>query len=90
MLLAGRADPDASGEEGETPLIRASRRGHACVVEVGSHAFARASCLFTARHDPSQAALARYVAGQLILQQASQRPLLPGVHCTADLCLQHR
>ena len=37
-LLAGRADPDASGQEGETPLIRAARRGHAGVVEASSPA----------------------------------------------------
>lgn len=41
-LLAGRADPNACGQEDETPLIRAARRGHAGVVEVGSHALTHA------------------------------------------------
>lgn len=33
-LLAGRASPNPSGPGGETPLIRAARRGHAGCVEV--------------------------------------------------------
>ena len=34
-LLAGRANPNAVGHSGETPLIRAARRGHRNVIEVG-------------------------------------------------------
>ncbi len=37
-LLAGRANPNAVGYSGETPLIRAARRGHKGVVEVCSPA----------------------------------------------------
>jgi hypothetical protein len=33
-LLTGRANPNAAGYSGETPLIRAARRGHAGVIEV--------------------------------------------------------
>ena len=36
ILLAGRANPNAVGQSGETPLIRAARRGHKNVVEVGT------------------------------------------------------
>ena len=36
-LLAGRANPNVTNAELETPLLRASRRGYAGAVEVGYH-----------------------------------------------------